>query len=325
MNRMPMIVSVGVLLLTGCASHKVGLCYVESPRQERTLLTPTEWFALLAHGVDPKKGTVSRSVIDCSGVPVAWKEPDAHECREAGSDATPLPPPDHLTTEDVVMETLQANLRLVWIITQRYSNGEGLGPIALVERTDDRITVRALGSLRSFPRKAHLRLERSGDAHVLVAEGAQCTDEPVPVCRRFVRILPMRNGRFFAESVTSEDDKCLGPSWFPLKRQVVLDLPGGLQRRVELTSTLEFGSGSVAIDESVAMDDLDPKQPLLQPQPYRRAHSKRELRVEGNRLVATDASLWIRMMEQEVLVGAQLVKEKPASSPASVQATQGEP
>ncbi|MDC0711155.1 hypothetical protein POL68_21985 [Stigmatella sp. ncwal1] len=303
------------------------MCFVDVTREERPVLSPDDWFALILHGFDRKQGTAARPTLDCSGSPVVWNEPAADECSEAGPEVIPLPPAERLTEEDLVMETIQADVRLVWVIARRFSNGEALGPIGLVERTDKGIIVRALGSLRSFPQQAKLRLERSGEVDVLVAEGDQCTEEEPIVCHRFARLLPMRNGRFFAEAVTSEAGRCLGPAWFPLGREQLMEVSGGLQRKMEQSSTLKFTSEGILLNEMVSMHDIDPKRPSMPPRAYRRAQAERVLRVEGNRLVGTESSLWIQLMGQELRGGATPVEPvliatpRPSKTlPAGVQA-----
>lgn len=317
MKRMSMIVSAGLLLLAGCAAQqKPGMCFMDVAREERPILSADDWFALMLHGFNREQDTVARPTLDCSGSPVVWQEPVADECQEAGPEVVPLPPSERLTDEDLVMATIRADQRLVWVIARRFSNGEALGPVGLVERTDKGIIVRALGSLRAFPLHSTLRLERSGDVDVLVAEGEQCTLEAPQVCRRFARLLPMRHGRFFAESVTSEAGQCLGPTWFPLSREQLLELPSGLQRKVEQTATLKFSPKGIVIAEEVMMHDVDPRQPAMPPRPYRRAQAERKLWVEGNRLVGTTSSLWVKLVEQELMAGARPVASPPVAQPA---------
>jgi hypothetical protein len=314
---MSMIASVSLLLLAGCAARqKPELCFKEVTREERPVLSAEDWFALLLHGFDRERGTAARPTLDCTGSPVVWQEPVSDECREEGPQVVALPPSERLSDEDLVMETVQADLRLVWVIARRFSNGEALGPVGLVERTDEGIIVRALGSLRSFPRHSRLELKQSGDAKVLVAEGEQCTTEAPQVCRRFARLLPLRHGRFFAESVTRQDGKCLGPTWFPFGRVQLFDLPNGLRRKVEQTSTLKFVPEGILLNEKVEMHDLDPNQPEMPSRTSRSSEAKRLLQVQGNRLVATEPSLWVKLVEQELLAGA-----KPSATNSKVQAT----
>lgn len=249
--------------------------------------------------------------MDCTGAPVWAQDPAADECVEAGPDALPLPPPEKLTEEDLVMETLQAGQRLVWVITRRFTNGEALGPVALVETTEEGFRVDALGSLRAMPKNTKLRLERVQGSSILVAEGDACTTDGEEVCRRHARIMPLRQNRFFTESVSDKARACLGAAWFPLSRELSFELPNGLRRKFELTSTLTFAEEGISVQEQVQVSDSDPQQPDVAPRLYRRAQDVRTLVLADNALVGSKASLWSRMMEQQVRVGAVPVPEKP--------------
>jgi hypothetical protein len=290
---------------------------------ERTVPTPDDWFALLLHGFSREQGVAPSPTVDCSGVPVIWQEPQAEECREPGPEAKPLPPPTRLTEEDLVLETVRADLRLVWVVARRFANGEGLGPVGLVERTSRGFVVRALGSLRAYPRQSRLRLEQAGNITVLVAEGDVCTEDGPPVCRRMARVLPLRQGRFFAEAVSSrEDGACLGPAWFPLSREEVLTLPNGLHRKVEFTSTLAVKPEGIVIDEQVVMQNLDPREPSMPPLLYRRAQAQRVLEVKDGRLVGTVPSLWVKLREPELLAGAKPLVPASAPKPGDLPSSQ---
>jgi hypothetical protein len=311
-----MVTALAVFSLVGCATTPMPrLCEAEMTPQERSFPTPDTWFTLLLHGYDAKRGAVPRPPVDCSGAPVAWEEPAADECQEAGPQPTPLPPKERLTEEDLVLHTTKANNRLVWIITRRFSNGEGLGPVALVETTKKGFAVRAMGSLRAMTQNVLLRIEHVGSTDVLVAEGETCTDEEPRVCRRSARILPLRSGRFFSEAVSNSERACLGAAWFPLSREQVFELPNGLRRKFELTSTLTFGADAITIQEQVAVSDSDPKQPSIPERLYRRAQNERKLKVEDKVLVGTAPSLWTRMVELQVQAGAKALPDKPAAMP----------
>jgi hypothetical protein len=276
----------------------------------RLVPTPDDWFALLLHGFDREQGLATRPTLDCSGSPVVWQEPQTEECREAGPEPKPLQP-HRLTEEDLVLETVRADLRLVWVVARRFENGEGLGPVGLVERTSRGFVVRALGSLRAYPRLSRLRLEQAGNVTVLVAEGEVCSEEAPPTCRRMARVLPLRQGRFFSEAVVDNEGACLGPAWFPLSREEVLVQPNGLHRKVEFTSALAVKPAGVVLDEQVVMHDLDPRQPSMPPMLYRRAQAQRVLSVKEARLVGTEPSLWVRLLEPELVAGAKVLEPSP--------------
>ncbi|WP_224367704.1 hypothetical protein [Hyalangium versicolor] len=320
MRSLPLLISAGLsALLLACASQpQPKLCIAEAAMSDRIVPTPDDWFALLLHGFDREQGVAPSPSVDCSGVPVVWQEPQAEECREPGPEAKPLPPPERLTNEDLVLETIEANQRLVWIVARRFTNGEGLGPVGLVERTTQGFVVRALGSLRAYPRQARLRLETAGEVKVLVAEGEVCTDEAPPTCRRMARVLPLRQGRFFAEAVASNrNGGCLGPAWFPLSREKELSLPNGLHSKVEFTSTLSVKPEGIVLDEQVVMSILDPQQPAMPPIPYRRAQAQRVLAVKDSRLVGDEPSVWVKLLEPELVAGAKFLEPAPVHIPGA--------
>jgi hypothetical protein len=181
-----------------------------------------------------------------------------------------------------------------------------------VETTDQGFRVEALGSLRAMPKNAKLRLEHVSSTDILVAEGDAClTENDEEVCRRYARILPLRTNRFFSESVSDKSRACLGAAWFPLAREQIFELPNGLRRKFELTSTLTFNADNISVQEQVQVSDSDPQQPNVAPRLYRRAQDVRTLALAPNALVGNKASLWSRMMEQQVHIGAKVIPEKP--------------
>lgn len=312
MKRTLQVCGVALSLLAGCASApKPAMCFAEAGPNARSFPTPDIWFALLLHGYDKDTSAAPQPAVDCAGAPVWWQDPTADDCVEAGPDALPLPPSAKLTEEDLVLETLKAGQRLAWVITRRFTNGEALGPVALVETTEQGFRVEALGSLRSMPKNAKLRLERVGGSDVLVAEGDACTTDGTDVCRRYARIMPLRRNRFFTESVSSPERACLGAAWFPLAREATFKLPNQLIRKFELTSTLSFSEAGIGVQEQVQVSDSDPAQPDVGPRIYRRAQDTRTLVLESNAVVSTKASLWSRMVEQQVRIGAKMDPEKP--------------
>ncbi|NOJ78897.1 hypothetical protein [Myxococcus xanthus] len=304
--------AVALSLLAGCATvPKPSMCFAEAGPNARSFPTPDTWFALLLHGYDKDTGANPRPSVDCGGAPVWWQDPAADECVEAGPDSQALPPAEKLSEEDLVLETLQAGQRLVWVQTRRFTNGEALGPVALVESTEQGFRVEALGSLRAMAKHTKLRLEKVKGTPILVAEGDACTSSGEEVCRRHARIMPLRTNRFFSESVSNASRACLGAAWFPLSREMTFELPNGLRRKFELTSTLTFAEEGISVQEQVQVSDSDPAQPDVAPRLYRRAQDTRTLELAKNALVGNKASLWSRMVEQQVRIGARAVPEAP--------------
>jgi len=316
--------AVALSLLAGCATvPKPAMCFAEAGPNARSFPTPDTWFSLLLHGYDKSTSANPRPTVDCAGAPVWWQDPAADECAEAGPDAQPLPPAEKLGEEDLVLETLQAGQRLVWVMTRRFTNGEALGPVALVETTEQGFRVEALGSLRAMAKNTTLRLEKVRGTQILVAEGDACTPGGEEVCRRHARIMPLRTNRFFSESVSNASRACLGAAWFPLSRELTFELPNGLRRKFELTSTLTFAEDGISVQEQVQVSDSDPEQPDVAPRLYRRAQDTRTLELANNALLGNKASLWSRMVEQQVRIGARAVPEAPIWALPAKKVTQG--
>jgi hypothetical protein len=119
-------------------------------------LRGNEWARLLLQGFQP--GIAAGNARDCTGRAVEWREPRPALPRARGARQRCIPQ-RAVTDDDVVVQRLQGNLRLVWVMTDRFTNGEAQGPVALAEFQSERVVVRAIGSLRTYPRRARLRLE----------------------------------------------------------------------------------------------------------------------------------------------------------------------
>ena len=85
-------------------------------------LSPEQWFNLMVdRGLDGEPA-------DCSGTSVKWRPPRNGE--EAPEVATPLPT-RKFAEDDLVITRVSPTKRMVWVITQHFESGEGLGPVAL--------------------------------------------------------------------------------------------------------------------------------------------------------------------------------------------------
>jgi len=141
--------------------------------------------------------------------------------------------PTALTARELVVSNLGDARRLVWAITDRLPDGQGQGPVALAEVGVHGVGLRALGTLRTFPDNASLRLEKLGTNTVLVAEGEKCAGTGAD-CERAIRLLPLVGDRFVSKPIIDDQQACLGSAFFPVRTK------GGIGRQ---TSTkLRAGS-----------------------------------------------------------------------------------
>ena len=284
------------LLAAGCATAtRAPLCHARTGLHADAQVAPREWFSLLLHGYSPERNEVPRPPLACEGSPIVL--PSAEDaCGEQLPGGEPLPA-GPLTEQDVVTAPAGENLKLVWVVTRRFFNGEAVGPVALVEASEKGLSVRALGTLRSLSTKAQLRLEHLAGVTVLVAEGESCGGVGVPLCRKVARLMPLRNDRFIAEPLSNDDGSCAGPASVYLLREKSLPLAGGGLRRSELSGVLTFRKEDLLIEEHVAVRDFAPQQPASAATVHHNADGQRVIRVHSGSLVVDRPSLWVRVVE----------------------------
>lgn len=300
------------------------LCSIDGPRTAPgavPVLRFEQWARLLLRDYTP--GFAAANARDCTGQPVEWREfngncseycdepvnqqrPESERCRVPMSDVVPQRP---ITENDVIVTRIAPTLRLVWVITDRFSNGEAVGPVALTEFADDnRVVVRAIGTIRNYPKRARMRLDTVGERRVLVHEGEICAnDEDRSTCRRAARLMLLRpagqgGARFLQEPLRSIHGRCYGPARFEFQKDDSVTLPSGWRRTFQLATSIEVRHEGVQVRESVTVQDRDPSRPEDPPRPYRRAGQDRAVYVQGNTFVSSDPSLWSRVLAQEARV-----------------------
>lgn len=260
-------------------------------------LRANEWARLLLQGFQP--GIIAGNPRDCTGRAIEWREPEmrCHEPAELGS----ILPQRPVTDDDVVVQRMPGNLRLVWVMTDRFTNGEAIGPVALTEFQGERVVVRAIGTMRTFTRRARLRVETISNQRVLVGEGELCTEENNPLsCHRQARLMLLRGDRFVGEPLRSATGRCIGPARFEFAKEHSITLPDtGWRRSFELSAALAYRANGIQIHENVLVQDSDPARPLIPPRVFRRAGQDRAIYVMNGRFVASDPSLWSRVLADQ--------------------------
>ena len=238
-------------LLLGCATTPKGqpsLCPLQpAPSNEVLAREPDVWFSLLLHGYSAASDSGSRPVLDCSGNSIAQRV-EPQDCSEKAEDASLLPT-NALTRQDLVLEQLDPNTWLAWVMVRRLSNGEAQGPVAVVDVQEGQLHVRAMGLLRSYAHRPKLRLERVADTRILAAEGELCPEGAQVECQRSVQLLPARGRRFFAEPLMDAQGKCVSPGRLHMTRTESATLPNGWVRQSALHTQLVFEAQRILAQE----------------------------------------------------------------------------
>lgn len=277
------------LALSGCASRPV-ICTV--PKQllaEDRSGQPELWYRLLVdRGLDG-------APCDCTGKPIVWQAPTS-SCREADPPSAPLAPA-RFSASDLIFSAVGDDAKLVWVVTQRFENGDALGPVALVRERSRGPEVLVTGTLRAGLERTRLSLVTLGEQSFLAADGESCTGRGPNACRRSTVLLAEQGGRFVATPFVDENGACMGPAALDQARSEVVPLSSSTKRRFDLSSTLAFDGDHIIVQETVTVSDFDPSK-SAPPRLERRADAQRIVRATGGRLVVHDPSLWSRVVDQ---------------------------
>jgi len=284
------------------------------------------WFSILLDNFDREQRLAGDDPRDCVGdsalaptpppIPAdEQQDEDADPNVVAGCNIAPDPsikplPARPLTDEDVVINKGPDGMSLVWVQALHYDNGEASGPVAMVQWTKSGVAVRALGTLRTFTKKARMRIEVAAGQQILVVESDQCNVEDSKICKRIMKLLPNLGGRFATvplkldpdeidedKAFTGEVDPCLGVAAFPLFEEYTSNLPDGWVRKFVVNRSVTFDGEAPLVSEQVVIKDKDPNQPEAPAQDFRQAANDRTLEYQG-RAFLTRASVWDNMIQE---------------------------
>jgi hypothetical protein len=274
------------------------LCGLELPAtgadrqaRDRTFAAQT-WFGLLLERYLPP-GEVARPVRDCTGRLV---EIENDGCPDDITPSRTIPQP--LASRDLIITNLGDARRLVWVITDRLSDGQAEGPVAIVEIAPRAMNVRALGVLHAYPENISLRLDKLNGATVLVAEGEHCADPQDPKsCDRAMRILPLIGDRFVAKPLVDDKGVCLGSASVAMRAAGTAGTKNGPKYQVEASAT--FGPDALAIREHLAISQARSTVDPAEGEFVTRVQAERQVTFRGGNLVASGPSVLSRWLAQQ--------------------------
>ena len=276
------------------------LCAVETsasydkPPHDR-VYPPQNWFVLMLHAYR-STGEMARPLIDCSGRPVKMA---VDGC---GGDPVPELIPTELTPDDLVVSPLGDDRRLVWVITEHLSDGEGQGPVAIASVEPHGLAVRALGVLRAYREHVSLRLETVSGQQVLVADGERCASPgAAETCERAVRVVPLVGTFFLTAPLVDAQGTCLGSTLFPVRTR---GESGRSHASYELEAATNFSQGAMQVREQLAISRAPhgrgAKDKDASSEAYiARTQLERTFSVKNGRLVTDGPSLLTRWLRQQ--------------------------
>lgn len=279
------------------------LCAVETsagfdkPPRER-VYPAQNWFVLMLHAYR-SVGEIARPLNDCSGRPVRM---GIDGC---GGEPIPDLVPTELGPDDLVVSPLGDDRRLVWIITEHLSDGQGQGPVAIASVEPHGLAVRALGVLRAYREHVSLRLETVSGQQVLVADGERCASpNAAETCERAVRVVPLVGQWFLSAPLVDAQGTCLGSTLFRVRTHG--DAGKNHGATYELEASTNFGQGVMTVREQLAISRAphgraarDKDKEMNSESYIARTQLERTFTVKNGRLVTEGPSLLARWLKQE--------------------------
>ena len=285
-----------VLCGAGCGDKPKpppGICFAKRIKPNNPV-EPGEYLRLmLEYQVDPSGEVFATN--DCTGSPIHFTPPPDNCVVRTPPLGVPRRVP--ITEESIIERMLPGEQRLVWIITHRFENGDGFGPVALVRIYKRGLAVDAIGPLRLRRERVGLELWKIGHEQIIMATGETCHDKKNPsTCHRAANVLVYRRHAWLDPPISYRDGRCIDVPWVELTREADLPLPEGWNRHFEITSSLAHDERYLVITEHVEVNDSDPKVPDAPSREVRRIDTDRFIHVEDGRLVTRQNPLWPKVL-----------------------------
>ena len=212
-----------------------------------------------------------------------------------------VPEPVPLSEQSVTERLMPDNRRLIWIMTHRFPNGDGFGPVAAVTVTDEIAYVGSIGLLRLRPQRVDLNLWQIGAKTVLMAAGETCIDQQdASSCRRAANLLVFDQGMFHSLPIRRAVSKeCIDLPWVEYKREADLTLENGWNRHMRIVASLDHDQRYVVVTEQVDVADTDPNHPDIPARDVRRIDTERFIHVDGPNLYTRQSPLWPRIIPSQ--------------------------
>lgn len=281
------------------AGAREPLCQMPVPREggQPRPMRPRDWMQLMLRIQHDGNGVIAETA--CTGERITHT-PLPATCEVQTPDpgvAEPVP----LGEASVVEHLLPDNRRIVWIMTHRFPNGDGFGPVAAITVENDTAWVGSMGFLRLRPTRVDLDLWLIGTKTVLRAEGETCdSNDKSGVCRRASSLMVYDKSHFHGVPIRrNETNECIDTPWVEQVREADLTLDNGWNRHMKITANVTHDQRYVVITEHVDVQDTDPLHPDIPPRDVRRIDTERFIHVDGPYMFTRQSPLWPRIIPTE--------------------------
>lgn len=255
--------------------------------------TAKDWLKLLVQTQVTNDGFIAE--YNCLGEPIEPPQPPVNCQVQSPYLGTPKPVP--LTEGSVVESRLSGGRSIVWIVTHRYPNGDGYGPVAVTRNEGNRLVVGVIGQMRLRSTRVELAIWDIQGRSVLVGQGESCRDESkADSCKRAANILVYTAQRLLTVPISDPQGQCIDEPWVELHMETDKDLDNGWNRHFEINTTVSHDDRYVVLTEHVKVDDSDPQNPDVPARTVREVDTERFLHVEGPRLVSKQQPLWPKIL-----------------------------
>jgi hypothetical protein len=242
-------------------------------------LDPEQWIQVMIPSFEDEKG-LSPTDIDCTS-----HYAFANEMLRGGISARGWP--RLVDPDDLDVRAGPDGMRVLWLRTLTFENGDEGGPIALVRAANDRAEVYGIGSYRG-PAKTKLTPVRLGNDNVVVAETKTCSSSND--CQHKAHFYLPRRGRLIEAGVVDLERIAVVPSV----------TARGLYARYHLRTDVSYKPDGIYLLEQIAVKIVhyeDGKRDS--DRDLRKVEFARMLRVERDALFPTNDSLWERVVGQD--------------------------
>lgn len=276
-------------LLWVCACYDVPknvVCRAPAPSNYKASghVSGSDWVELLLSDETDEK--------DCTGEWVALPRlPDRCPLPKKRARHSLAPSP----AENVVVREHGDAFALVWLPTQRFDNGDGGGPVALVHLSERDFSVVAIGTLRLPPDNVDLEMVDLQGEELLFAQGTNCGEaQHGRACESILQPLILDSGRLRPLEMRDTGNRCLGEARVDLKRVDGAKLGNGWVRQFVLNASYELSAVGLVVKEQLVVTDLPVGGDEGQGRLFRRSQGERKLDFTGAYFTSSEPSLWAK-------------------------------